>query len=260
MKIKTPHQVLMTLICALLMLPVFGQDTGAPVLYFVEDFQVKPSKVAEFREALNAYLKLYRENNVEYAWSTYQTEDFHFYFTVQMKNYEDVGKYFSASNEMTLKMEKEEIDKLNKLAYESTDNYHFELFYARSDLSYLPENYTDNPQESAYLQLSWFYIHPEKQLEMEAIAAKWVQVYNEADISMPYFCWIGHIGSDLPLYLYVFVGKNQEDFQNGMAEINEKLWEKTADLRSQTFDLVKRTEVKRGWYLPELSYIPEVNQ
>jgi len=97
-------------------------------------------------------------------------------------------------------------------------------------------------------------------MDMEKIAAKWVQVYKEADIPMPYYCWTGHIGTELPLYLYVWVAKNQEDFQNGMNEINEKLWEKTSELRSQTFELVKRTEVKRAWYHPDLSYFPEVYQ
>jgi len=35
---KKIPQTFMSFICSFLMLPVFGQNTGAPILYFVEDF------------------------------------------------------------------------------------------------------------------------------------------------------------------------------------------------------------------------------
>lgn len=96
---------------------------------------MKPSKVAEFREAVNEYLKIYRENDLEHAWNTYQTEDFHFYFTTPMKNYADIGNMLSKSTEITAKMGQEESLKLAELTYGSTENYHYGLFYARPDLS-----------------------------------------------------------------------------------------------------------------------------
>jgi hypothetical protein len=241
------------------MLPLFGQESPSPVLFNVEDFMVKPSKVADFKEAIQEFVKIYAQNDVEYRWDTYQTEDFHFYFTIQMKNYDDVGKYFSASNELMGKVGKEKIDALNKLAYEATENYRFGLYYFLPELSYIPENYTSNDQESAYLQWNWLYILPEKQNEFAEIAAQWVGEYKNENISMPYYVWTGHIGGELPLYLYVWVAKSQEDFQNGMTEINQKLGEKTSDLRQRTFEVTKRMEIQRGWSLPNLSYIPEVN-
>ena len=259
MKTKKIQHMLMTMLCSFLMLPLLGQESQTPVLYFTEDFTVKPSRVADFKKAVNEFVKMYTDNAVEYRWDTYQTEDFHFYFTTQMKDYGDIGNMFSASNEMVGKMDPEAMKKINRLVNESTDSYKYGLYFFRPDLSYIPENYSADNEGSAYLQWNWFYIYPEKQIEIEGIAAKWVEEYKSENISMPYYVWSGHIGAELPLYLYVWVGKNQEDFQNKMAEINQKLGEKTSELRKQTFDVVKRMEIQRGWSLPELSYIPQVN-
>ena len=260
MKTKKIHSVLLFIVCPFFILPLLGQESQGPVLYYAEDMLVKPSRVAEFKEAIKKFVKIYAENEVEYRWDTYQTDDFHFYFTIPMKNYEDVGSYFAGGEELIGKIEKEELEKLNKLVYGSIDSYQLGLYYYRPDLSYIPEKYAASDQESAYLQWSWFYIFPEKQIQIEEIASKWVEEYKSENISMPYYVWTGHIGGELPMYLYVWVANDQEDFQDGMAEINQKLGEKASGLRQQTFDIVKRMEIKRGWSLPGLSYIPEISQ
>ncbi len=260
MKTRNIHLILTTLLCLFFVLPIKGQDSQEPVLFFTEDFTVKPSEIANFKEAVKAFIKIYDDNEVAYRWDTYQTEDFHFYFTTRVEDYADIGNMFSVINEMTAKTDPEKLRKINQLTSESTDSYRYGLYFYRPDISYIPPNYSMNNDDPAYMQWNWFYIIPEKQGDMEVIATKWLEEYKSENISMPYYVWTAHIGDELPLYLYVWVGKNQEDFQNTMAEINQKLGEKTTELRNQTFDVVKKLKIQRGWSLPGLSYIPSANK
>lgn len=260
MKTQKIYQILMSILCIFFILPVTGQDSQEPVLYFTEDFTIKPSKIADFREAIKEFIKIYEENEVTYRWDTYQTEDFHFYFTTRVKDYADIGNMFSVINEMTGKTDPEKLENINRLTSESTDSYRYGIYFYRPDISYIPSNYTINNDEPAYMQWSWLYILPEKQSDMEKIAARWVEEYKSENITMAYYTWTAHIGDELPLYLYVWVGNNVEDFQQKMAEINQKLGEKSTELRNQTFEVVKRMKVQRGWSLPGLSYIPSVNK
>jgi len=254
---KTLTSIVFIFIFVFSCLSTYGQDTQKPQLFFVEDFVLKPSEIENFQETIKQFLNLFEEHNFKYPVNSYITSDFHMYFTFPLQGMSDVEKIFAEVDVLAEKVGIPKWSELHDAEFQATESYQFGLYYLRPDLSYIPENPRLSPEESVFLEWEFMYIKPGMDMKAEEIWKEWVELYKKKGITDPYYCWVGFIGPELPLYIFTFFGKDHVDIHEANAAIVEKIGDEGDALYEKTMNLIKKTEHKSGNVLQDLTYTPE---
>jgi hypothetical protein len=233
-----------------------GQDAMQPQLYFVEEVVVKPSERDNFQETIKEFLNYFEEQNFQFEVSSYMTSDFHIYFTFPLEGAGDVEDLFTGFNNLAEKVDPVKWAELISAEYKAIESVEYSLYYMRPDLSYFPENPRITEEETNYLEWTFAYVKPGKDAEAEAIWKEWAELYKEKGVTDPYYTWVGFIGPEVPLYLFIFPGKNAIDFHQAGLENMAKLGEDAKPLYEKTYGLIKKLESRTGWVLQDLFYSP----
>jgi hypothetical protein len=226
--------------------------------YLVWDVLVKPSMASQYEALSKEEVSLYAEGKFAYPWYTYSTEDFHYFYVFQVENFAAIDKIYKTFAEA----EKQMGEKYQSLAKRFVGTYeyvHIDLSYLKPDLSYTPKKPSLKPEESNFIWWGFAYVLPGKEKEFEEVSKEWVALYKSKNIPDGYGTYIGDLGSDMPLYFWVFAAKSLADFSSQDEKYVKMIGEdKVKALESKTASLLRKWETKTGMFRPDLSYIPKV--
>jgi len=129
--------------------------------YVVWDVFVKPSMAGQYEALAKEEVSLYAEVKFAYPWYTYSTDDFIYYYVMQVENFAALDKIYKAFAEA----EKQMGEKYQSLEKRFADTYEYTnvgLCHLRPDLSYTPKKPRLKPEESNFIWWRFAYVLPGK--------------------------------------------------------------------------------------------------
>ena len=86
---------------------------------------------------------------------------------------------------------------------------------------------------------------------------KWVDLYQEKNLSTGFSTYAGGIGTDQPFYFMALSGKSAADFYSQAEKEDETRGEDARKLVQKTLSVLRKHNSRTGMYRPDLSYISE---
>lgn len=245
-------------VCVLALSIAATAQEKKPQLYFVEDYVVKPSMVAQFEATIKqVYSTIFAPTGWPWPIVMYSTEDFHFYLVYRFENLAEIDKAFATFAEILGKIGAEKWDALNKKMGDATEYYKQATFTFSPEISYIPEKPRLKPEEEKFAYWGFCYVMPGREKEFEALFKKIVEICKSKKLTIQFNTFIGGIGTDAPLYFYTEFGRTMGDFFVTAEKTDKILGQELTDIWNKVLSLMRKYEFKTGLVRPDLSFVPK---
>ena len=221
--------------------------------FYVGDEMVKPSMIAEYELAVKEHHSLYKEAEYPYRIYVYSTYDNHYYYVTpieKISNLDSIQKYVNKVAKMNPEKWKASWSK-----FEGTyEYYNPKVIIWVKELSYEPVNKRLKSGESNFHYWMYLYLDPNKTNDFIEIMTKAKELFKNKNIQDGYDVYWGSIGTEQPMAIIAMWGKNDADFWKQDKINMDILGDDIMSLNNQVLKLTRKTEIKLGWFRPELSY------
>jgi hypothetical protein len=245
------------LFCLCVLSTLAKGEEQKPQLILMDEFVVKPSRIAEFEAASRETLAEWSKHKYPYSFKGYFTEDMRFIFITPLKNFADIDNYYTVFEELEKKMGTKKKKALWKRESAALNYIKSRIFYYLPELSYSPENPRLKPEEESFAVWSFYYIIPGMEDEFEAVSKEWVNLHREKNWGNGYKCYSGDFGTEIPVYLVIWKTKSEADALINLEKSIDVFGEEGKRLEEKGATLLRGFTMKRGWFRPDLSYIPK---
>lgn len=223
-------------------------------LYLIHEDVIYPYMTEKYEKAASDFAGMMKEGKVEGSYTALQTDIFTYTYISPVKDYDGLAKYFDMRSNM---MEKVGKDKFAKVmsgfdgCYASHKNF---LLTLRNDLSYKAK-YGLNPDEGLnFRHLDYVYVVPGKEDEMMQILKEYQTLYDSKNIEEGYRIYIGGIGTDMPMILFVQPAKSQVDWATLTENQDKLLGDEGMKLWNRAMAITMKFEHHSGMMRPDLYY------
>ena len=255
MKKKFPFAVLFMFLLSLVSLSLIAQNETQLILSFEDN--VKPGKTTQYEDVAKKQVELFKKYNFKFPFGVYNTDDNFYMWNTPIDNLgvaDDVFKEFEAFD--TKLKENNEIDL--QIAYKGLYNSMMVRTIVYSpELSYIPEEPRLKESEAVYQRIFFCYLYPGEDAEFYQKTLKYIAYFKEANAISGFKTFLGGIGWESPVIIYVESYKNAMDLITTREEIFKDMDPKLFELWEDMQQHIKKMEIKICWYRPDLSYIPE---
>lgn len=228
-----------------------------PKLYFVQEFVVKPSKIADFETILKETASIYTKHNMPYPYHVINMDNYHYLALFPINNYGEVDEMYMAVFEVFDKVGKEKIQEMHERHGDAIEHQKSYFIRYSPELSYTSENPRFEPEEANFMYIPHLYVKPGKESEFEEICKEWVALDTSVNRTDSYELFAGDIGTEMPFYFWVARAKSAADFYGQQEVYSTKGGEKIMDLWNRTMALCRKYDETSGLFRPDLSYIPK---
>ncbi len=232
----------------------YAQETPSTQLLMIHEDHVLVDKTSEYTKVGEDLVKLMAQNNfTALTFTGFWLEDNTYMYVSPVENMAQLD-----NNPWAELAQKAGEDKAEAVmsAFGGTYNTHIDyLAVFHPDLSYKPEQLQE--EGNNYREWDFFYYNEINQDQMMAMAREWKKLYEDKNVDIGYTVYtngLGHEGPVLVIHRWakdpVEMAQNNQKMNQLFGEAGQKLWERTAALGY-------RMETKRGWLMPNLSYMPQ---
>jgi len=227
-------------------------------LYAIWDVVVKPSKVGDFEAAAKEEVALYAKYKFPYAWSVSRTFDNHYYYLFPVENFAAIDNIFTAFDKVA-KMAGEEYQEMLDLFTGTYEYVQPSVYSLNYELSFFSEKQKEKAGEENFVYFDIFYLKSGKEKEVEKLMKEMIALAKKTGATevQSWYCYKGIIGAETPIYYMVTRAKNAIDYFTRNEKMWELLGEESGELYRNIMANVRKQEKKRGWFRPDLSYIPK---
>lgn len=237
-----------------LLVPFICAQQSSGEYYLIHEDMVNVGKSEEYRNAGKGLAELVAESNFpDMAFSAFQLDDYTFMYASPIENMARLDE--PPWGKISEKVGKDRFESA-MAAFDGTYDTHRDFIAVfHPDLSYKPEQV----QEEGNNYRRWMYmyynqINQEKVMEM---VKEWKKLYEDHGIERGYSIFTNGFGHEGPVIVVHSWGKSPSDYDMMMEKRNEKFGDKGSELWGRTEKLAYRIDNKSGWFVPELSYMPQ---
>jgi hypothetical protein len=257
---------LATTVCALGAAVFAGGEEGAekPQMYCIYKEVVKPEKRQQYEEALKYMINEFREYQVDpekIYWHAVSGPELGYIYAMPIDGFAGMDQMQANWTEAIEILGKEKMDEMLAPIAEAMESISIFHSIKREDLSYMPENPRLKKEEIKYVHYGFYYTHPGKAEDLEAIAKEFAELYKRKGIDSGWTIFQGVTGSDLPVYVVAMGAKSAADYYTNRERIREQLGEEAKKLGEKVDATIRKMEYKEGMLRPDLSYPgPEMHE
>ncbi|GBD91161.1 hypothetical protein BMS3Abin04_01887 [bacterium BMS3Abin04] len=235
---------------------LFAQDNqNNTSLFLIHQDQVHPYMSEKYESALKNFRDLLAKNNVdEMSFTVAQQEYFTYSAVIPVNDYNGLAKHFGMSGEMISKIGKENFSNAMKMFDGCYDNHKNFILRLRNDLSYIPKYGLDPKEGLNFRHLDYLHIIPGKEDKMLEVLKEWKDLYAKHNIKNGYRVYLGDLGTDTPMVLFVGHFKDRASWVLESGKIAEILGDEQKTLLKKTFSIMQKFEHKNGTMRPDLAY------
>ena len=226
-------------------------------LFLIEQVVVKPSKVAEYEAHVKEALDLCYKYKFPYPFHSASTDDFIYYFLFPVENFADIDNLYKAFGELEKKIGAEQLQAMIKRTIGTFEYGQYSVFSYLPELSYTPEKPRLKPEEVIFRLWEFAYIKLGKEKELEGNIKDWVELYKSENMPDGWWTYVGVIGTEMPLYVFVMGAKSAADYYSQGEKTQELLGEEYKALSDKFLTTIRKLELKTGRFRPDLSYTPK---
>ncbi len=224
-------------------------------LFLIHQDKVYPHMAGKYESALKNFRDLLAKHNVdEMSFSVAQQEYFTYSAVIPVNDYEGLAKHFGMSGEMINKIGKENFNNALKMFDDCYDSHKNFVLRLRNDLSYIPKYGLDPKEGLNFRHFDYLYIIPGKEAEMMKILKEWKDLYAKYNIKDGYRVYLGDLGTESPMVLFVAPFKDRASWAIESDKIDKILGDEQKVLLKKTFSITQKFEHKNGTMRPDLAY------
>ena len=257
---KNFHRASLTVLTILVMTatPGLAQEKAEDNrLILVHEEFVNPDRSADNETLIEEFLAMAPQHQHSLPFSTFTLDDGRYFYATPLEGYSGLEGFNAAWNDTMSKIGQEKMAEMMAKAEGTADHSRDSLWWERLDLSYEPEGVEVDPETATYRSWGWFYGKPGHELKIEEYLKKYIELATKLDIKRGWYTYVGDIGSDAPVYVWLEMGDSEASFAAMSEEIMKKIGDEGMQLWSGMVKHARKFEVVRGEYRPELSYTPK---
>jgi len=231
-----------------------AQESSNTQLLMIHEDHVIVGKTAEYTKVSEGLVKLMNESNfTELTFTGFWLENNTFMFVSWLDNMAQLD-----TNPWTALAQKAGEEKVETVMSGFGGKYNSHIDYVahfHPDLSYKAEQLQEEGND--YREWDYFYYNEMNQDQMMSMAREWKKMYEDNNIESGYTVYsngLGHEGPVIVIHRWakdpVEMAQNNQKINQSFGETGKKLWEKTEALGY-------RMETRRGWFMPNISYMPQ---
>ena len=243
---------------ALFLLPFSAkpQTENVPSMLVMVENEIPPSMVSEYEKVVVKETKILRKLNYPRSYFVYQTEDYHYYWVIQIKDMSDFEKFNQELGNFIARMEKEEGFVFGEEFKGRTNFMKQMIFQWLPNLSCMPEG-TMKFNQAQYFR--WGFCFAKVGFENELIQnwGEMADIFKENEIEIGWQFYTGIIGTENPFFVWGEVYDSPLDMETKRAKAFQQIGDQTNKLWNETLQYLRKLEVQTGWYRPDLSYVIE---
>ncbi len=247
-------KIIVIAMCSLFLTASAGLAQENTQLWLVDEHVVKPAHAVEYRELVEDFVEMCKENNDPFSFYAWSTTDYHYYYFYRVNDYEQYTDIQSVIQNERLPLFGEE--KLNRF-FDIVSSTNWYYYRTHLDNSYIPENPRMKNAEMNYVLWDISYVKAKNQAKIKEIASKFSALMKSKNYDDTMHILTGDIGVDSQVMIGSMGGKDRADFR----EQNSKMWELIGDegtaLYNEWIQYVEKRETKEFTRRPGMSYTAE---
>jgi hypothetical protein len=257
MKKQLTFVLVVLLVCFFSTGLVAEEKEPKPVPIYVADYEVKPESTEEFEAIWKEIVALCKKHDYPLSWEAYQLDGFQYRFVWPMKNYGTMDTWEKIVEELGKKVGKEQWQALMKRYTSTYNSYKSSIYYWMPKRSYYPKTPRLKPAEIKYIKVDLCYIWPGTGKAVADIDKEWVAFYKKNNIAEGFNVYVGDIGTEGPVVVYVTWGKNAVDYHTESAKFHKTYEKEMKILNKKYMPLIRKLESTTEYAHPDLSYQPK---
>jgi hypothetical protein len=227
-------------------------------LYFVEEVIIPP---ASFQAYEDFTTKEFNAVLAKYKWHTpirvYMDFSYRYYFVFAVKDFAEVENIFKVWNEILQKWGAQNADAFMKRFGDLSKYYKYYFMRHAPKLSYVPQNPRLKEGEMPFMSWDFWYPIPGREAELDGMIKKTKEMLTSNDMPDGFNVFRGDIGTNMPVYMTAWYGKDIPDLFVNASKAWEKLGPKFFELFYDSMSFLRKREIRLVWYRPDLSYMPK---
>jgi hypothetical protein len=228
-----------------------------PQMYSIYKEVVKPGMVQQYEAAMKHMISEFAEYRIDpekIHWKCVSGPEIGYIYVAPIENFADVDKGHENWMEALEILGAENFEEMVAPAYEATERAEYVHALRMPEASYVPENPRLEKDEIKYVHYGFYYAHPGKQKEIEAIAKEFADLYKEKGIDTGWSFYKMISGPDLPLYVVAQGAKSPADYYANRDRIKELLGPEAEKIGMKIGETIRRSEYKEGMIRDDLAY------
>jgi hypothetical protein len=236
--------------------PAEAQDGAGRTVGYLEELHVFPDKGAEFEKLMKKMVGVFEAHGFPYRLDCYRMDDLRYLAMWFVDGTAGIDNLNAAWEVLAPKWGEEKSAQWIKELYATMSHWETSVWIPRPDLSYTPENQTD---EYRYIVWGLLPIKLGHKEEVDELMKRYIQAVAEHDIPHAWSAADGYVGVENPIIGFVewsasagsyWMRKDEEGENEELANTTNAVWEEILP-HIRGFDWVA------GQYLPQLSFRPK---
>lgn len=222
-------------------------------LWMTTKMVVHPEMAQDFESSFREIVRLFREQDYPNHWITFQSDDFTYYYFMEIESLGDFDRILEESNATWQNIDPSVLQ--NFLG--TLKSYKRFTISSMNDYSYFPEEPRLTSDEMNYAIWDVHYIKSGKEKEYFESVKEFMEMVKSYEYGDPILFLRGGIGTDQPMFAGVLYGKNKIDF----LQMNGNMWDSFGDKGKAMYDrfipLLRERAMIEFWFRPDLSLSEE---
>jgi hypothetical protein len=246
------------LVLALFLIPLSAktQTENVPTMMVMWENEIPPSMVSEYEKVVTKESEIFRKLNYPRSYFVYQTDDYHYWWVMIIKDIGDFEKINQELGNIIIKMDKEEGFVFNQEFKGKTNFVKPMILQWLPNLSNIPEG-TINFDKPKYFRWGFCYVKFGFENSFIQNWQKWIDLFKKNQLEIGWNFITGIIGTENPFFIWAEVYDSPLDMETKRAKAFQNITEQSDILWNETLQYLRKIEIKTGWYRPDLSYIHE---
>ncbi|MFC2164023.1 hypothetical protein ACFLT2_03375 [Acidobacteriota bacterium] len=223
----------------------------------VEELEANVNMINQYNEVLTELVSLCKKHNFPYSWSTWGSDDFHYFFFYSIKDYSDIAGIEKAQQEIFKKIGEAKYQELLEKALPAIVNFKHYVYRALPEQTFIPDNPRLKDEEKKFMTWDIFWPDVLKEQELLETGKEWVALLKAKNVDYESYAFAGDIGTERPVYLIVEFGKDINDYWTHSEKMQELQGEEGRKLGQRDMAMTLKRRWMNFWFQPELSYMPE---
>ena len=231
------------------------QTDDAPTMLVAFENEIPPAMVSDYEDVAKTELAIFKKLNYPRSYWVYQTEDFHYWWVLQIKNLSDFEKLNQELGTFIVRM----ADEGFVFGEEFKGKTKFMkpmIFQWLPTLSCMTEEQMKFDQ-AQYFRWGFCYAKVGFENEFQEQWIKMAEMMVAKEIGWGWNTYTGILGTENPFYMWGEIYNSPLDMETKRADAFRKLGEEFNSLWIETLQYMRKLEIQEGWYRPDLSYIVE---
>lgn len=223
--------------------------------------KANPAKMADYEKALKHAMALYAEYKLDVPaiWVS-QDENWHYHLVIPIQNHGDLDRLWEVFGKVRKDMGEDKLAEMEAMFNGTVESSSMYLTRYMTDLSYSPEGLQKKSKDWRYFEMMVWYIKPDHAKDAMKLAGEYKKLYIEKGIDDGWAIYRDLMGPDLPVMNIMSWAESPMHMQKKDKAHKEALGEDVKPLHETFMTMTRKVDTVRGWFRPELSYLPKAEE